>query len=213
MPEGVAFITTREVPAAQQAAYQRWTEQVVVRLEQSPGYLRAEVIPSVAGERSFWTQIATFDSREAALGWERSPQLAELLESAAEFSAPAEVARVRTGESGYLSYGLDLPQAPPTPARWKQLLAALLVLYPTVFVLTALQELAGIDLPVALKVLLTNAVAISLVMLVWMPLLSRALRRWLMGETGAGPTWTIALLMLVGLLVLLLLFSLVQTWL
>ena len=103
MPEGVAFITTREVPAAQQAAYQRWTEQVVVRLEQWPGYLRAEVIPSVAGERSFWTQIATFDSREAALGWERSPQLAELLESAAEFSAPAEVARVRTGESGSVS--------------------------------------------------------------------------------------------------------------
>lgn len=207
MSQGVAFITTRDVPADNQDTYRDWTETVAAALQAWPGFLTSQVIPSVSGERTFWTQIATFDSKESAAAWERSPQLAAFTDQARAFSEPAQIAQVRTGESGYLSYGLDVPNAPSTPAKWKQLLAALTALYPTVFVLTAIQELIGLELPAALKVLLTNAVALSLVLLVWMPMLSKALASWLSGQSRAAG---MALVLGCVIVVMLVVFSIVQ---
>ena len=65
-----------------------------------------------------------------------------------------------------------------------------MALYPTVIIA---HEILGelITVPFALSTLLTNAIAMSLVMLVWLPQLSKLLRGWLLPIEPLPPATTI----------------------
>jgi len=62
-----------------------------------------------------------------------------------------------------------------------------MALYPTVIVIHHLLD-RFLDLPFALSVLLTNAAAMALVMMVFLPQLSRVLRGWLL-PAAPLPAW------------------------
>jgi antibiotic biosynthesis monooxygenase (ABM) superfamily enzyme len=65
-----------------------------------------------------------------------------------------------------------------------------MALYPTVII--AHEILAQlVTVPFALSTLLTNAIAMSLVMLIWLPQLSRLLRGWLLPTEPLAPAITI----------------------
>jgi uncharacterized protein len=176
---GVAFVTTRWVEPGREDDYKAWAVEIEDALRQTPGFVAFEQLPAIEGEQDFWTQIVRFDNRQASVAWEQSPKLAELLKEISSYTMDSEVASVRTGKRDWLNFGLSTKAGPVAPAKWKQLITGILALYPTVIIAHELLNRL-IAVPFALSTLLTNAIAMSLVMLVWLPQLSRLLRGWLL---------------------------------
>lgn len=103
--------------------------------------------------------------------------------------------------AGQQDFGLSTQPGPGAPTKWKQLITGIMALYPTVII--AHEILARlITVPFALSTLLTNAIAMSLVMLIWLPQLSRVLRGWLLPTQPLSPAKTFgvaaAILVVIG---------------
>jgi antibiotic biosynthesis monooxygenase (ABM) superfamily enzyme len=156
-----------------------WSEKVRVILERTPGFISAEQLPAIPGQQDFWTQIVRFSNKDHSVRWTRSAELAELIKEIEPYTESTEVSAVRIGNNDWLNFGLSTESGPGAPAKWKQLIAGIMALYPTVMVVNQLFQ-RFIPLPVALSVLLTNAIAMALVMTVFLPQLSRVLRGWLL---------------------------------
>ena len=176
---GVAVVTTRRVDHDRVADYLRWGQKVQSCLKTMPGFISAEQLPAIPGQQDFWTQIIRFSNKDDSLRWTRSPELAALIEEIEPFTRNTEVSAVRIGDDDWLNFGLSTHPGPGAPAKWKQLIAGVMALYPTVIVVQYLID-RFLTWPFALSVLVTNAIAMALVMLVFLPQLSRVLRGWLL---------------------------------
>lgn len=176
---GVAVVTTRRVDHDRVADYQLWSEKVRARLERTPGFVSAEQLPAIPGQQDFWTQIVRFVDKDSSVRWTHSAELAALVSEIEPYTENLEVSAVRIGTNDWLNFGLSTKSGPAAPVKWKQLIAGIMVLYPTVVVVS---QLLGrlVTVPFALSVLLTNAIAMALVMMVFLPQLSRVLHRWLL---------------------------------
>ncbi len=175
----VAFVTTRYVEPGRESDYTRWSERAEAALDKIPGFVSAEQIPAAANGQPFWTQVIRFSDKEASVAWNESADLAELQMEVEEFTHDTEVSAVRTGTSDWLNFGLSTKPGPGAPVKWKQLITGIMALYPTVVIAHEILS-ALITVPFAVSTLLTNAIAMSLVMLVWLPQLSKLLGFWLM---------------------------------
>ena len=164
-----------------------WSEKVRVILERTPGFISAEQLPAIPGQQDFWTQIVRFSNKDHSVRWTRSAELAELIKEIEPYTESTEVSAVRIGNNDWLNFGLSTESGPGAPAKWKQLIAGIMALYPTVMVVNQLFQ-RFIPLPVALSVLLTNAIAMALVMMVFLPQLSRVLHGWLLPAKRL-PVW------------------------
>lgn len=184
---GVAVVTTRRVDQDRVADYQRWSAKVQTCLTRAPGFVSAEQLPAIPGQQEFWTQIVRFSTREDSMRWARSPELAALIEEIEPYTQDAEVSAVRIGMNDWLNFGLSTQAGPGAPPKWKQLIAGVMALYPTVMVVHQLVD-RFLTLPLALAVLVTNAIAMALVMMVFLPQLSRVLHGWLL-PTAPLPAW------------------------
>lgn len=172
-------MTTRRVDHDRVGDYQVWSEKVRAILERTPGFISAEQLPAIPGQQDFWTQIVRFSNKDHSVRWTHSAELAALIKEIEPYTESTEVSAVRIGDNDWLNFGLSTESGPGAPAKWKQLIAGIMALYPTVMVVN---QLLGrfVPLPLALSVLLTNAIAMALVMMVFLPQLSRVLRGWLM---------------------------------
>jgi len=185
MPE-VAFVTTRYVDPGQEAAYAEWGTRVETALTQAPGFIRTEQIPAAQGGQQFWTQIIRFADKSTSTQWNESAALADLQAQVEQFTHDTEVSAVRTGDSDWLNFGFSTQPGPGAPVKWKQLLAGVMALFPTVVIVHEVLS-ALITIPFAISTLVTNAIAMSLVMLVWLPQLSKVLGFWLIPKEPLPP--------------------------
>lgn len=183
----VAIVTTRRVDPDRVADYQVWSEKVRACLQRAPGFVSAEQLPAIPGQQDFWTQIIRFSDKDHSAQWVRSAELAALIKEIQPYTGSAEVSAVRIGDNDWLNFGLSTKAGPGAPAKWKQLIAGVMALYPTVMVVNQLFE-RFVSLPFAVSVLLTNAIAMALVMMVFLPQLSRVLHGWLLPAQRL-PVW------------------------
>lgn len=175
----VAIVTTRRVDPDRVADYQVWSEKVRSCLQRAPGFVSAEQLPAIPGQQDFWTQIIRFSDKDHSTQWVRSAELAALIKEIEPYTENTEVSAVRIGDNDWLNFGLSTKAGPGAPAKWKQLIAGVMALYPTVMVVNQVFE-RFVTLPFAVSVLLTNAIAMALVMMVFLPQLSRVLHGWLL---------------------------------
>ena len=206
----VAIVTTRRVDRDRVADYQMWSQKVRACLERAPGFISAEQLPAIPGQQDFWTQIIRFSDKDHSARWVRSAELAALIKEIEPYTENAEVSAVRIGDNDWLNFGLSTKAGPGAPVKWKQLIAGVMVLYPTVVVVSQLFE-RFVTLPFAVSVLLTNAIAMALVMMVFLPQLSRVLHGWLLPAEPL-PVWKtmgVAVLLLAATSACLVLFMMV----
>lgn len=186
-PSQVAIVTTRRVDPDRVADYQVWSEKVRACLQRAPGFISAEQLPAIPGQQDFWTQIIRFSDKDHSAQWVRSAELAGLIKEIEPYTENAEVSAVRIGDNDWLNFGLSTKAGPGAPVKWKQLIAGVMVLYPTVVIVSQLFE-RFVTLPFAVSVLLTNAIAMALVMMIFLPQLSRVLHGWLLPAEPL-PVW------------------------
>ncbi|MCH9816918.1 MAG: antibiotic biosynthesis monooxygenase [Actinomycetia bacterium] len=204
----VAFVSTRWVDPEWEPDYVARSAELEGVLADVPGYVSAEVLPAEPGSQDFWTHIIRFEDKESSQAWAHSPELAEFLRDIDGYTHDSETSAVRTGKADWLNFGFSSKPGPGAPVKWKQILAGVTVLYPTV-VLAHEALGALVTLPFAASTLVTNAIAMSFVMTLGLPTLSKLLGFWLLPKAPLPLQITVGVSvgLLLALLVMLLIFG------
>ena len=205
---GVAFVSTRWVDQDREADYVARSTELEGVLASVPGYVSAEVLPAEPGSQDFWTHVIRFEDKESSQDWAHSEELAQFLSEIDDYTHDSETSAVRTGKADWLNFGFSTKPGPGAPVKWKQILAGVTVLYPTVVI--AHEALGAlVTLPFAASTLVTNAIAMSFVMTLGLPTLSKLLGFWLLpkGPLPMRTTVGVSAALLGALAVMLLIFG------
>ncbi|MBW4040819.1 MAG: antibiotic biosynthesis monooxygenase [Acidobacteria bacterium] len=180
--EPITVSITRRVPPARAREAQAWAKSGQDLLNGMPGYLGSGWIrPDPASED--WHMLYRFQDGETLAAWERSAERSWWVASAAGIAEDARTER-RTGIEGWFDDPKDVVVAdapPPAPPRWKQMVSIFVVFYPLSLALQFFGAPALGGLELWLRVLITTAVATPLMTYLLLPLVTRALRPWLLG--------------------------------
>lgn len=178
--EMVTVVVSHPVDSADQDAFLAWQGRVTDAERQFPGFRGAELFRPVAGVQDEWTALYRYDTDEHASAWLESDERKQLLQEGKRFK-DFELHRISSPFGSWF--------APPGgdekgggPAHWKTALSVLVGLYPTVVLLTlAISEIwPGAQLWESL--LVGNICSVLLLTWVVMPVVTRALRFWLVPD-------------------------------
>jgi antibiotic biosynthesis monooxygenase (ABM) superfamily enzyme len=171
----VAMVFTHRVAPNKVPAYLDWRRRTIAAQAHHQGYLATEFFEP-PGKFDEWVDIVRYDSLEDLTKWMKSKERQRLLEELESIVESVHEHQV-TGLEGW--FALNRKTATPSAIpSWKQALAVLAALYPTVMVLTLLNPLMhGLSMPV--QMLIGNILSVAVLTWVVMPRVSRFLNFWL----------------------------------
>ena len=130
-----------------------------------------------------WVDVVRYDSLKDLEHWMESKERRDLLAELDSIVESRHAHRV-TGLEGW--FALNRPgQTATGPPSWKQALAVLFALYPTVMALTFLNPLWR-NQPLSVQMLFGNILSVALLTWLVMPAVSRLLGFWL---SSTGKNW------------------------
>ena len=171
--DAVTLISAVRLRQGTEEAHRRLHENAVAAAGAGGGLVRHQLIPAVAGAQPETVALLTFHSRDDLDRWMRSAKRRDILRAMSALTESERTVNVVGGYAGWFS--------PPgaAPKQWKQAIAVVAGLIPVSLLVTAVRQSIAPDIPLWVLVPL-NAVA-NVAILTWlvMPLITRALRRWL----------------------------------
>ncbi len=174
----VTLLITRRVAAGRYADFLAWIRRGEALAQAYPGHLGSGVLSPPPGGDDY--QIVFRFSDDARLAaWADSPEREQWLAEGADLVHEARVARA-SGIEGWFG-----ASAPP---RWKQAVTIWLVFFPVSLLFTTFVSGHLEGLPPVLRVMVSTAILTPIMVFFFIPLATRALRRWLVPatKTSAG---------------------------
>lgn len=172
----VTVVVSQRVKAGRAAEFRAFHHEVAGTLAGFDGFVRTEHFEPVPGVQDDHVIVFTFDSREHLDAWLESPERAGWLRRLEGLIEGDRSLSVVGGFGGW--FPATRPGA-AQPKRWKQAVAVLLALYPTVLVLGAVQSALLPELPRPVAVLIGNVASVATLTWVLMPWVTARLRDWL----------------------------------
>jgi len=181
MAEPITVSITRIVDPERAKEVAAWARAGQDLLSASPGYLGSGWIrPDPQSPE--WHMLFRFADAESLALWENSPERAWWVASALGMVEHSPV-ELRTGIEGWFDEPSSVEVIHPvraTPPRWKQMISIFLVFYPlslaTNWVLSGFTD----DWALPLRVLLLVIIVSPIMTYIALPLVTRALRPWLL---------------------------------
>ncbi|GAA2753697.1 antibiotic biosynthesis monooxygenase [Amnibacterium kyonggiense] len=177
----ITVSVTRRVPPDRVREAQAWLRSGQDLVAAMPGYLGSGWIRSGAdGEE--WHVLYRFRDAASLAAWEASSERAWWVASAAGIVEDSRVER-RTGIEGWFEAPSSVEvadAAPPAPPRWKQMVSIFIVFYPLSLAIQFFAAPVTGGLELWLRVLVTVVIATPLMTYLLLPLVTRALRPWLL---------------------------------
>lgn len=183
----VTVVASHRVQPGKEAEYRRWQAGIDAAAARFPGFVGIELFEPVPEVQPEFVVVFRFADGAALDHWLASPERAEWLRRATPLISEMHLARVGGGLGGWFPIGAQATR-PGVAPRWKQGMAVLLALYPTVMILVWLETPLLADLPRAARVFVSNLTSVALLTWVMMPLVTRALARWLAPNASARVT-------------------------
>jgi antibiotic biosynthesis monooxygenase (ABM) superfamily enzyme len=175
--EMVTIVVSHPVDQADQGAFLAWQDRVTDAERQFPGFRGAELYRPVPGVQDEWTALYRYDTDEHASAWLESAERQRLLREGDRFRE-FQLHRISSPFGSWFAPP-DGDEEQAGPPSWKTGLSVLVGLYPTVVLLTlAISEIWPKG-PLWATLLVGNICSVSLLTWVVMPLVTRALRFWL----------------------------------
>ncbi|WP_017297991.1 hypothetical protein [Nodosilinea nodulosa] len=180
------FIVEYIVPEGQQAegVFRRWYGQLMKAASQFEGYTRNDLCPPLdCGDGVVkWYSIVHFRTPEDLNHWLKSGVRANLFEQGRDTFLAYRYKSFSTGLEGWFSNhtgGAEQHSLGPPP--WKQVLAVVLGLYPTLMIQSMVFSALGImqSWPMATSLVINNLITSSILTWIVMPRISQILRFWL----------------------------------
>jgi uncharacterized protein len=175
----VAMVFTHRVARDKVDAYLAWRRKVIEAQTHYPGYLATEFFKPHGTFQNEWVDIVRYDNVDDLNRWMASPEREALLKELDPIVESMHAHRV-TGLEGWFALNRAPGAMVSVPPSWKQAMAVLFALYPTVMVLNFLTPLWH-TLPFADQMLIGNFLSVSLLTYLVMPKVSQFLNFWLIG--------------------------------
>jgi antibiotic biosynthesis monooxygenase (ABM) superfamily enzyme len=173
----VTVLYSRRVKPGREADFEAWARGIVAAARQFPGHLGASVLDA-PGSREYHI-LFTFADRRSLRAWLDSDERRRWLARVGELLEADRGLQQLTGlETWFKLPGANVPTMTPPP-RWKMWLVSLIAVYPLVLAFQALVVPRMARLPLPLRALVFPLVLLTLMTFVVMPMVTRALRRWL----------------------------------
>ncbi len=169
----VTAIVSVRVDPDHRDEYLQLYHEIDAAMSRAAGFVRTEMFEPIAGSQEDTVVVFTFDGRRNLDAWLDSPERQAILEQMRPFVEAPHTINVVGGWGGWFDLGEHEPR------RWKQAVVVLLALYPTVLVLTLIDDRWVPDPPLPLDVLLGNIVGVAILTWVLMPRLTKAFSNWL----------------------------------
>ncbi|MFE1174866.1 antibiotic biosynthesis monooxygenase [Streptomyces sp. NPDC058773] len=178
-PEVVTAVISHEVKPGCEEGFLNWQQKTLKEQEKAPGFMGSELFEPVAGVQSNWVVVFRFASREYLDDWLGSDVRKKLLEEGSNYFTSYDVRKVGSSFSGWFQF--DHGEERTAPPNWKQAMAVLLALYPTVMVLnlTVGYGLEKIEIREYIGLFLSNVLSVSALTWLLMPTVNRLLAFWL----------------------------------
>jgi len=173
----VTVLYSRRVKPGREADFEAWARGIVAAARQFPGHLGASVLDA-PGSREYHI-LFSFADRRSLRAWLDSEERRRWLARVGELLEADRGLQQLTGlETWFKLPGANVATMTPPP-RWKMWLVSLLAVYPLVLAFQALVVPRMARLPLPLRALVFPLVLLTLMTFVVMPMVTRALRRWL----------------------------------
>lgn len=172
------LIVAREmvVKPGHEAAFEEAMSRLVDVANRAPGHMGVTVVrPQTPGTP--YRFLYRFDSTENLQAWHSSPERAARME---EVQPHIESDTFQVQE-GFMVW-LDMPLGQATPPKWKIVFLTWLGLVPTVVLVSTIFDLLNWHPDVWVRAFVNTAITVPTAAYLLVPLLSRLLRRWLMGS-------------------------------
>lgn len=178
--EGSSSVTqvfvTRVTPE-NYAAYREWASKIQQVEAQFPGYLGIYIQAPEKGKIGNWITILRFDTVAHLDAWLASDQRKRVVEEAEKIVQEVQSHRVVSPFAGWFS---NITQATgEAPARWKQTMLVLLVLFPLVMLEIKFLNPLTSGLNRSFATFIANAISVTLVSWPMMPIAIWFLSWWL----------------------------------
>ena len=202
----VAMVFTHRVAKDKVEEYLAWRRKAIAAQAHYPGYLATEFFRPHGTFQNEWVDIVRYSSVDDLNRWMESEERKSLLR---ELDPIVESMHSHplTGLEGWFALNRETGATVSGPPRWKQVLAVLFALYPTVMVLRFLNPLWS-SLPLAQSMLIGNLLSVGLLTYLVMPRVSQFLSFWLEAPTRDWKNEALGLsTVAIGLLLFVLIFQ------
>jgi len=169
-----SYVIEHEVSQQKEKQFKQWQHRITQAASQFDGYLGTTVCPPVE-QGAKWYIIVHFDSPDSLTSWLESDIRRNLVEIGKQIFLSSKITHFQTGLEQWF-----VKQEAQPPA-WKQILATLLGLYPTVMLLSLLQSSLQWTNSWAFAdvMLLSNFLSCCLLTWLVMPFVASLLKAWL----------------------------------
>jgi antibiotic biosynthesis monooxygenase (ABM) superfamily enzyme len=198
---GVTLVATHHLRPGEEVEFQRRMHELMQVESRFDGYRGAELIAPVPGVQENWITLIRFDNDVHMRAWLDSSERNELLANLQPTVEHFDVQQIGGSFGAWFAPSREGEAAPP---NWKQAMTVLLMLYPTVMVITLFLS-PRLHLSMSTGMFVGNVVSVAALTWLLMPLANRALTRWLAPDASARTTviGTLSVLVLYALLLVL----------
>lgn len=175
-PEPVTVVFSQRIAAGNDAAFVKLHENVVERLGGFEGFLGSDLFRPVEGIQDEYVIVASFASRADLDRWLDSPERRSWLDRVEGLIEGDRTMNVVGGFGGWFPAH---PARPGGPKRWKQAVAVLIALFPTVLVITLIRNAIAPDMNLVLSILIGNIISVAILSFLAMPRLTKVMAPWL----------------------------------
>ncbi len=199
-------VIVQRVPAEAEEWFLEWQGNVINAAKEFRGYRGTEVFPPKEGHNGQWVSLIHFEDDKALNEWLESPVRNEWLEKLRTKIGNFEIKKLTGGFGPWFAEGVSEKTA--GPAAWKMVMSVVLGLFPTVMLLTIFVGPITSPLGLAVSMLIGNAMSVSILQWIVMPVLTRLLGPWLNAPDTRNKaiTYGTPLIVLLALAILALLF-------
>ena len=142
------------------------------------GYRGTDIYPPADGRQEEWVVVIHFDDPDSLQRWIDSPVRAEWTKKLVEEIGNFQLKTLPSGFGAWFAGLVTGPEGEPPPS-WKMAVTVLLGLYPTVMLLALVFGRHLTPLGMAVSMLISNTLSVSICQWVVMPPLTNALGPWL----------------------------------
>jgi hypothetical protein len=180
-----SFVVEYIVPVGQEYRFNQWYARLVDAARQFEGYTRTDLCPPLdCGDGVVkWYYIVHFATPKDLKRWLDSNTRQRLLEEGQDTFLAYRYKSFTTGLEGWFSNksGVDGEQNDLGPPAWKQVLAVVVGLYPTIMVQGLIFSALGVmqTWPRPISMVVNNLITSSVLTWLVMPQVSRVLGFWL----------------------------------
>jgi len=133
-PSHASMIIEHKVPWGRGLAFCFWHANLSRTARKYPGYIRTVLSSPIKGDSLKWYSIIHFDTSENLNRWLKSADREQLIQSGKTSFESYQFKSFTTGLEGFFSTKTGSERLGLGPAAWKQNLAVVFALYPTVMI-------------------------------------------------------------------------------